>query len=179
MRRAEIITAFIFGVFSIYLMWKSGEPPAWNPSVPRFASGDFDETGTPGSGFWPFWLGFYHADMYDLDWHKLGLETITAICIRRTVSGLIMEKNVSNRWRGAYRFSDHDSSGRILRCYVPFSWFITSNSLAGIHGLLTLIIASAMPVVSFFFFDVAMRIVLPKGYLEPLFIPLYDIFFKN
>jgi len=33
-----------------------------------------------------------------------------------------------------------------------------------------------MPIVSFFFFDIAMRIVLPKGYLEPLFIPLYDIF---
>ena len=27
-----------------------------------------------------------------------------------------------------------------------------------------------------FFFDIAMRIVLPKGYSEPLFIPLYDIF---
>ena len=26
------------------------------------------------------------------------------------------------------------------------------------------------------FFDIAMRIVLPKGHSEPLFIPLYDIF---
>ena len=34
------------------------------------------------------------------------------------------------------------------------------------------------PVVTFFFFDVALRIVLPKGYLEPLFLPLYDIFLK-
>ncbi len=40
----------------------------------------------------------------------------------------------------------------------------------------TLAIAIGLPVVLFFFFDVAMRIVLPKGYLEPLFIPLYDIF---
>ena len=30
--------------------------------------------------------------------------------------------------------------------------------------------------IGFFFFDVAMRIVLPKGYSEPLFIPLYDLF---
>ena len=37
-------------------------------------------------------------------------------------------------------------------------------------------IALSVPVVCFFFFDIAMRIVLPKGYLEPLFIPLYDIF---
>ncbi len=47
----------------------------------------------------------------------------------------------------------------------------------GKHSLVTtLSIAFAAPVVTFFFFDVAMRIVLPKGYLEPLFIPLYDIF---
>ena len=37
-------------------------------------------------------------------------------------------------------------------------------------------ISLSVPVVCFFFFDIAMRIVLPKGYLEPLFIPLYDIF---
>jgi len=40
----------------------------------------------------------------------------------------------------------------------------------------TLSISTTLPVISFFFFDIAMRIVLPKGYLEPLFIPLYDIF---
>ena len=40
----------------------------------------------------------------------------------------------------------------------------------------TLAISLGVPIVSFFFFDVAMRIVLPKGYLEPLFIPLYAIF---
>ena len=57
MRRGEIITAFILGIFSVYLMWKSGEPPAWNPDVPRFANIGYDESGTPGSGFWPFWLG--------------------------------------------------------------------------------------------------------------------------
>jgi len=47
----------------------------------------------------------------------------------------------------------------------------------GRHRLLTtLAIAFGAPVLTFFFFDVAMRIVLPKGYLEPLFIPLYKIF---
>ncbi len=41
---------------------------------------------------------------------------------------------------------------------------------------LTITLALAGPTIVFFFFDVAMRIVLPKGYLEPLFYPLYDIF---
>ena len=41
----------------------------------------------------------------------------------------------------------------------------------------TLAISLITPVVTFLFFDIAMRIVLPKGYLEPLFLPLYDFFF--
>ena len=41
---------------------------------------------------------------------------------------------------------------------------------------LTLAISVSTPIFVFFFFDVAMRIVLPKAYLEPLFLPLYDIF---
>ena len=47
----------------------------------------------------------------------------------------------------------------------------------GRHGwITTLAIAVSASVIIFFFFDVALRIVLPKGYLEPLFLPLYEIF---
>lgn len=47
----------------------------------------------------------------------------------------------------------------------------------GRHGLVTaLAIAIGGPIVTFFFFDVALRIVLPKGYLEPFFVPLYKMF---
>ena len=41
---------------------------------------------------------------------------------------------------------------------------------------LALLIALVVPIFCFFFFDIAMRIVLPKRLLEPLFIPLYEIF---
>jgi putative tricarboxylic transport membrane protein len=48
----------------------------------------------------------------------------------------------------------------------------------GRHGWgLTLILALATPLVVFFFFEVALRILMPKGVTEPLFIPLYRIFF--
>jgi putative tricarboxylic transport membrane protein len=43
--------------------------------------------------------------------------------------------------------------------------------------LLTMILTLATPVVLFFFFEVALRILLPKGITEPLFIPLYATFF--
>ena len=58
MRRAEIVTAFILGILSIYLMWKSGEAPDWNPDIARFDNIGLIEGEGPGSGFWPFWLSF-------------------------------------------------------------------------------------------------------------------------
>ncbi|MDB3936394.1 hypothetical protein N9383_06730, partial [Granulosicoccus sp.] len=45
MRRAEIITAGILAIFSIYLMFKSAELDI------GYASGE-----GPGGGAWPFWL---------------------------------------------------------------------------------------------------------------------------
>ena len=54
MRKAEIIMAFVLGLFSLGLMWKSGEPPSWNPDIPRFANIGFIDGEGPGSGFWPF-----------------------------------------------------------------------------------------------------------------------------
>jgi hypothetical protein len=59
MKRAEIVTALLLGIFSIYLMWKSGEPPSWDPTVPRFANIGMIEGEGPGSGFWPFWLSLF------------------------------------------------------------------------------------------------------------------------
>ena len=56
MRRAEIVTAVILGILSIYLMWKSGEAPSWNPDIARFDNIWMIEGEGPGSGFWPFWL---------------------------------------------------------------------------------------------------------------------------
>ena len=47
----------------------------------------------------------------------------------------------------------------------------------GRHSLVTTVaVAVGVPVVLFFFFDVAMKKIMPTGYLEPLFIPLYEIF---
>lgn len=42
---------------------------------------------------------------------------------------------------------------------------------------LTLAIVVGTVLVLFFFFEVALRILMPKGITEPLFIPLYKIFF--
>ena len=175
MRLAEIVTAFILGLFSIYLMWKSGEGPSWNPDVPRFANIGMIEGEGPGSGFWPFWLS----------------AIMLICCIWIGV----------NWWRGVSPMSQSDKP--FLDAYGKKTLVLVGGGLLGFMALIhvigfygamfvffiyylyflgrhsipkTLAIAVGFPVVSFFFFVIAMRIVLPKGYLEPLFIPLYDMF---
>ena len=61
--------------------------------------------------------------------------------------------------------------GAILVFLVYYIRFIGRHSWLATFG-----ISLTAPTIGFFFFDVAMRIVLPKGYLEPLFLPLYDLF---
>jgi hypothetical protein len=55
-----------------------------------------------------------------------------------------------------------------LLFYIRFlgkhSWRLTAALTVGI------------PVVTFYFFEITLKIILPKGITEPLFIPLYKIF---
>jgi TRAP-type C4-dicarboxylate transport system permease small subunit len=43
--------------------------------------------------------------------------------------------------------------------------------------LLTIVLAIGLPVFMFFFFEALLKIILPKGYSEPLFYPLYKIIY--
>jgi hypothetical protein len=36
-------------------------------------------------------------------------------------------------------------------------------------------LAIITPVITFLFFEIALKITLPKGYLEPMFYPIYDL----
>jgi putative tricarboxylic transport membrane protein len=154
MRKAEIITAFILGLFSLSIMWKSGEGPSWDPDVSRFDNIGFIDGEGPGSGFWPFWLSLVSEKPF-LD--------ATGVRLVLEVSGGLI--------------------GFLLLIFVVgfyaamFVFLIYYIKILGKHRWkTTLLISSGIPVFCFFFFDIAMRIILPKGYLEPLFIPLYDIF---
>ena len=39
-------------------------------------------------------------------------------------------------------------------------------------------ITAVMPVVTFLFFEIALTIELPKGFTEPLFYPIFDLFYS-
>ena len=66
-----------------------------------------------------------------------------------------------------------------LGAYVAIPVFIgVYLRIVGRHGWgLVLPMALVTPVVLFFFFEVALQTLLPKGITEPLFLPLYAIFF--
>jgi hypothetical protein len=54
-------------------------------------------------------------------------------------------------------------------------WYL---KIFGKHGwTLTLSLVIGTPIFLFFFFEVTLKILLPKGLTEPLFVPLYATFF--
>lgn len=175
MRRAEIVMAVVLGLLSIYLMWKSGEGPSWDPDAVRFANIGMIEGEGPGSGFWPFWLSL-----------------VMLICCFWI--GINWWRRKSPPSRSAEPYLDGFSKRMLFLVGGGLVGFLALIHVIGFYGAMfvfliyylyflgrhsiakTMAISVGVPVFSFFFFDVAMRIVLPKGYLEPLFLPLYDIF---
>ena len=163
-RVAELAMAILMGVFSLYLMWKSAELPiGWIP----------DEG--PGGGAWPFWLAammLFSCVGIIVNW------------VRRKGSVAVSEEPYIER--GVLV----DVGLVALALIVTVGLF----SLIGVYGALPLFLifymrllgnhswklsiffAVAIPVVSFFFFEIMLKITLPKGVTEPLFYPLYRIF---
>jgi hypothetical protein len=164
MRRAELSMGVVMAVFSVYLMYKSAELDiGWIPGE------------GPGGGAYPFWLAVgmlicsiaiivrallrmsppsRSTEPY-MDRHSLMLFVVGAGSLAVTI-GLI--KIIS-----AY--------GAILVFLLFYLRFVGRHPWR-----LTAAIAIVTPVASFFFFEIMLRIILPKGYAEPLFLPLYDIF---
>ena len=154
------------------MMWKSGQSAwgeGWGDNI-RYLEGE-----GPGSGFWPFWLS----------------AVMLGSCVWIVVN---WARRKSPPSKSDEPFLDSYGMLMLLKVGGGVTVFIGLIHFIGMYGAMTvfliyyiyflgrhkltttLAIACGAPVVTFFFFDVAMRIVLPKGYLEPLFIPLYDMF---
>ena len=164
MRRAELVMALALGVLSAYLMVKSAELPiGW---IPREG---------PGGGAFPFWLS---AGML-------------VCCVFIVLRWVLRQSPVS---RSAELYFNSAARGTVMTVIVALTLMIGSIHIIGIYfaiplfllyyvrvigrhnWLLSLGVSISAPVISFFFFEIALHITLPKGYSEPLFYPLYDIF---
>ncbi len=164
MRKAEFVTAVVLAVFSAYLMWKSAElPVGWAEGV------------GPGGGMFPFWLsaGMLVCSVWILiNWVRRTsppsqsdepyMDRQTLILITMVVGSLTLMIGLIH----------------VIGVYgsVPlfFIWYMRTIGRHSWSETLTLAIIT--PIVTFFFFEILLHITLPKGYLEPLFYPLYDLF---
>ena len=164
-RTAELLMALLMGIFSIYLMYKSAELPI----------GWIEDEG-PGGGAWPFWLStamlisclgilynWYRKHGPIATSSKIYIESRVLMDVAAVTGSLIVTVGL---------FSIIGIYGALplflifyLRVLGKHSWRLTSALAIGI------------PVVIFYFFEVTLKIILPKGITEPLFIPLYKMFF--
>ncbi len=155
--------AVIMAIVSISLMWKSAELPiGW---IPREG---------PGGGAFPFWLsagmlvcciwiivrwfrGYFdsYGDTLYMDKETVRVFLTGAVSLTVTIGAIYLV--------GVY--------GAIPMLLIFYMKFIGRHTWP-----LTIALAVAFPVVTFFFFEIALTITLPKGLTEPLFYPLYDIF---
>ncbi|MFQ5775099.1 MAG: tripartite tricarboxylate transporter TctB family protein [Kiloniellaceae bacterium] len=167
MRLAELVMAVVMAIFSLYLMWKSTDLPiGWIP----------DEG--PGGGAFSFWLA-----------------TGMLVCCLAVIARWLTRASAPARSDEPYM------SGRTLKQFLLVAGSLTVMigliHVIGIYGSVPLFlvfyvrflgrhpwvttgaIAAATPVVTFFFFEIALNISLPKGLPvieEQIFYPLYDIF---
>ncbi len=164
-RTAELLMAIVMGAFSIYLMVKSAELPI----------GWIEDEG-PGGGTWPFWLStimLISCGGILFNWirKKGAIATSTKVYIESHVLGDVAAvAGALIVTVGLFSFIGiYGALPLFLIFYIRFlgkhSWLLTST------------LAVLIPVVTFYFFEITLKIILPKGITEPLFLPLYKLFF--
>lgn len=163
MRRAEITTAGVLALLSLYMMWKSTE----------LQVGYVRGVG-PGGGAWPFWLSavmLLCTVLIAINWARrktppaqsdepfldnYGLKNLVL------VGGALIVFLLAISVVGM-----HIAIGLFLIYYV---------GILGRHSVLvTASLAIGVPVVFFFFFDGVMRIPMPTG--MDFTSPLYDVLY--
>jgi putative tricarboxylic transport membrane protein len=164
-RTAELLMAIMMGAFSIYLMVKSAELPI----------GWIEDEG-PGGGSWPFWLSsimLISCGGILFNWvrKKGDIAKSTKVYIESHVLGDVGSVAISLIVTVAL-FSFIGIYGALPLFLVFYLRFLGKHS-----WLLTTTLAVLIPVVIFYFFEITLKIILPKGITEPLFLPLYKIFF--
>ncbi len=165
MRKAELVMALVMAVLSIGSMVKSAELSiGWIP----------DEG--PGGGAFPFWLS---AGML-----VCCVWVVVNWVMRTSPPSVSVEPFMDRETLVLFALAAGSLTAMIALIHVIGVYFSMPLFLAfymrvlGQHGWpLTAALALAMPIVTFFFFEGALTITLPKGYTEPLFYPLYDLIY--
>jgi len=156
--------AVVLAFFSIYLMWKSAELPiGWIPGE------------GPGGGAFPFWLstGMLVCTLWILlRWFRRTSPIARSTAVYMDSHALKMFLLVAGSLTAMI------AGVEVIGIYgaVPLFLIFYMRVLGRHSWKLTGMVALATPIIAFFFFEIALNITLPKGFTEPLFYPLYDIF---
>ncbi len=165
MRRAEFVMAAVMALFSLYIMWKATELPI-----------GWIEGAGPGGGAFPFWLAvgmLVCCGWIMLRWFR-----------RQSAPARSAEPYMDGR--GLKLFAVGAGSLVVMiglihlvgvYVVVPLYLIFYMRLLGRHRWSVTVPLAVAMPVATFFFFEIALKITLPKGLTEPAFYPLYEMFF--
>ncbi len=163
-RQAEIAMAVAMAAFSIYLMWKSAELPI----------GWIEDEG-PGGGAWPFWLSaLMLVSCAGVAWNWLR---------RRSAPSRSLQPFVERRAAGTVLSTAALLTAavflfEIVGAYVAlFLFMFVYIGFIGRRGLpAALVYAVATPVAVFMFFEILIKVILPKGVTDPLFYPIFRYF---
>jgi len=164
MRIAELLMAVMLGIFSAYLMWKSAELEiGWIPNE------------GPGGGAWPFWLAAVMLGSclwIIVRWFRKTSPFSRSSEIYIDKGALIDVGLVAGSLTVTIGLFHIIGVYGALPLFLIFYLRVMGNH----SWRLTLFTMTVVPVTTFFFFEIALKITLPKGYTEPLFYPLYRIF---
>ncbi len=167
--------AIVMGLFSAYLMMKSAELPyGWIPGE------------GPGGGAWPFWLS----------------AIMLVCCIVMVVNWIRRTNPPSQDMEAFFPAGVLKNSGSValvltlvvglfngvelggvtllpaIGAYLAiFIFMVFYVGVLGRHDFVkTAIFSISVPVLTFLFFELALKIILPKGVTEPLFLPIFKYF---
>lgn len=166
MRRAELVFAVILAAFSIYCMYMAQIPPLQIGWVAKKG---------PGAGAAPFWLG-------------LGMLICCVWIFWRGWRGVTPQGRSTEPFMDAYTLKVIGITVASIFAMLLATHYVGAYAAmflflmfyVGVFGKIswptTIAVSLAIPIGIFFLFESGMKILLPKGVTEPLFIPLYKIF---
>jgi len=164
MRRAELIMAVVMAALSAYFMWKSAELPI----------GWIKREG-PGGGAFSFWLAAVMlacTGWIIINWSRRTSPPSQSeepfMDAYATKMFLLIGGSLTAMIGLVHIIGMHLATAVYLVYYLRFLGRHTWS--------LTVAVAVATPVFIFFFFDITLNTILPVGYLEPVYLILYDIF---
>ena len=156
--------ALLMAAFSGYLMWKSAELPI----------GWIKDEG-PGGGAWPFWLSavmLISCFGIIFNWLRRSSppsKSVEAFLDRETIRNVIPVAVLLTVTVALMEFA-----GAYIALFVFMFVYI---GIFGRHGILVGLLYDVLtPVITFLFFEILVKVILPKGFTEPFFVPIFKFF---